>query len=95
MDEEDTTATWKVAFFVTLVLLVVSIGGVVYLNSQRTKLSNQLTSASSSLSQLNSSNAQNQQQCISQANQAIGIDPFLSDSLQSRINSCQAEYPTN
>jgi hypothetical protein len=95
MTDSKANSGWVAGFFILLVCLIVSVAWGVSTHSQKTKLSKELNAANTSLSQITSSNAQSQQSCIATANRMVNVDPYIADSLQSRVNACEAQYPTN
>ena len=84
----------KFGFFVVLILLVAAIVWGVITTNQKTKLSNELTTAQTSLSSLRSSNSTSKQSCISNAENTYSA-PADALMLSTLINTCESEYPTN
>lgn len=98
-ESKPSTVGWVVMFFLALIVAIGFAIGYFYQHSQNSKLSSRLSSVEYKYSQLTSSNAQNQQACVTQAqNEYEGENSLLPNSssdLSSAVSACEAEYPTN
>jgi len=87
---------WMIGFFIVLALLIISFATSWNKSSQIVSLKNQLNTSQTTLNNLTSYNATQQQTCIGDAEHSASVDPFYSSSLvQERITACQDQYPTN
>lgn len=97
-DDDYSARGWKIAFSLVLVGLVASLVWAGIATSQKSTLQNQYNTAKSQLQQLNSSNAQSQQQCIQNAqdlfNAGAGLGGNDASNLSAQVDACKAQYPT-
>lgn len=89
---EEKTNGWKIAFWIFCSLWIIQWVVIFIAAHQPQQATTQDSTATTS-------NQQNLQQCIQNAqdlfNAGAGITPGAADGLNASVNACKAEYPTN